>query len=252
MKKTFLCISLLLLIIISACGKKHIPISPDERFTYAKKRFEDKKYDDALEVFRLIAYSQSDLSDDAEYMIGECYFNKKDYLLAITHYRIVTHDYPSSPWADDAQYKIGLSYYEESPSAELDQSETHSAITEFDKFIRRYTASPLLTVVDSMRLICRMKLAEKEYRNGYIYYKLEEYNPSILYLNELIIEYQDCEEWIAKSHLLLGKCYIKEKQWEEAISEFQFVISNYNENYPKIIDDARKELEKANKEKNKD
>ena len=53
---------------------------------------------------------ESDLADDAQYWMGECYFSQKDYRRAILEFRKVIDQYPFGNRVPHAFLKVGLSY----------------------------------------------------------------------------------------------------------------------------------------------
>jgi tol-pal system protein YbgF len=53
---------------------------------------------------------ESDLADDAQYWIGECFFSQKDHRRAILEFRKVIDQYPFGNRVPHAFLKIGLSY----------------------------------------------------------------------------------------------------------------------------------------------
>src|SRR5207249_5802624 len=52
----------------------------------------------------------SDLADDAQYWIGECFFSRKDFRRAILEFRKVIDQYPFGNRVPHAFLKLGLSY----------------------------------------------------------------------------------------------------------------------------------------------
>src|SRR6185295_19187250 len=67
-------------------------------------------YDLAIQEYReyLRNYPNTDLSDNAQYWIGECYFSKGRYNEAVTAWDELMRDYPASDKLPDARYKKGV------------------------------------------------------------------------------------------------------------------------------------------------
>lgn len=74
----------------------------------------------------------SDLSDNAQYWIGECYYGLNNYRQALVEFQKVFH-YPKTNKADAAQFKIGYCY--------LELGEKTRALAEFKKFVSQYPHS---------------------------------------------------------------------------------------------------------------
>lgn len=73
----------------------------------------NKQYKEAIQVFEtlLAANTRHNLSDNAQYWIGECYFALGDYRAAILAFEKV-FTFKQSNKNDYAQFKLGLCYYQ--------------------------------------------------------------------------------------------------------------------------------------------
>jgi len=85
---------------------------PDELYNTAYLDYTRGNYDAAIEGFKsyLKYFPDTELSDNAQYWIGECYYSKKLYPDAILEFEKVTTDYPQGNKVISAIYKIGLAY----------------------------------------------------------------------------------------------------------------------------------------------
>lgn len=70
------------------------------------------KHEEAMQGFRefLHLFSNHDLADNAQYWLGECYYDRKDYASAVREFRRVIERYPSGNKVPDALLKVGYSY----------------------------------------------------------------------------------------------------------------------------------------------
>jgi tol-pal system protein YbgF len=70
------------------------------------------KHDEAARGFEdfLRAYPGSDLADNSQYWLGECYYDRKDYTQAVREFRRVVERYPNGNKVPDALLKVGFSY----------------------------------------------------------------------------------------------------------------------------------------------
>jgi tol-pal system protein YbgF len=84
----------------------------DKIYVEGYAQFNSGNYDAAETAFqRFLTQSPgSDLADDAQYWIGECYFSRKDYRRAILELRKVVDQFPFGNRVPHAFLKIGLSY----------------------------------------------------------------------------------------------------------------------------------------------
>jgi tol-pal system protein YbgF len=58
----------------------------------------------------LRAYPAHDLADNSQYWLGECFYDRKDYVSAVREFRKVIEHYPSGNKVPDALLKVGYSY----------------------------------------------------------------------------------------------------------------------------------------------
>ena len=70
------------------------------------------KHDEAAEGFRefLRRYPAHDLADNAQYWLGECYYDTKDFPSAVREFRRVVERFPHGNKVPDALLKVGYSY----------------------------------------------------------------------------------------------------------------------------------------------
>ena len=84
----------------------------DKLYVDGYAQFNSGKYQAAQQEFSdfLARAPESDLADDAQYWIGECFFSQKDYRRAILEFRKVIDQYPFGNRVPHAFLKVGLSY----------------------------------------------------------------------------------------------------------------------------------------------
>lgn len=88
------------------------PVDPDELYNTAYLDYTRGNYDVAIDGFKryLKYFPDTELSDNAQYWIGECYYTKKMYPDAILEFDKVIKNYSQGNKVVSALYKIGLSY----------------------------------------------------------------------------------------------------------------------------------------------
>lgn len=76
--------------------------------------YREGKYNEALEGFRdfLKKYPESDLADNAQFWIGECYMTLKQFEKAILSYQEVIKKYPKGNKVANAMIRQALAFYE--------------------------------------------------------------------------------------------------------------------------------------------
>jgi len=83
------------------------PPPPRELYSQAYADYARGNYDLAIQEYReyLRNYPGTDLSDNAQYWIGECYYSKGRYNEALAAWDDLMRDYPASDKLPDARYK---------------------------------------------------------------------------------------------------------------------------------------------------
>jgi tol-pal system protein YbgF len=86
--------------------------SPDRQYEMAYEAYSEDHSNEAIALFKkfLQRYPKHDLADNAQYWIGETYYDMKDYPNAILAFKEVVRLYAEQGKAPDALLKIGYSY----------------------------------------------------------------------------------------------------------------------------------------------
>lgn len=92
--------------------RRTVELDPDELYNTAYLDYTRGDYDVAITGFRqyLKHFPDTELSDNAQYWIGECFYSKKLYPDAIIEFEKVISQYPQGNKVVAAIYKIGLAY----------------------------------------------------------------------------------------------------------------------------------------------
>jgi outer membrane protein assembly factor BamD len=219
-----------LLALLFSCGKKinKQNLTADEYFEYAKKKFDDGDYYDAVTEFNIIVlkFSGNPVVDDAQYYLAESHFKQKEYLIAISEYEKLVRDYPTSPYVVLAQFKIGMSYYEMSLRPELDQEYTQKGIRAFQVFIEEHPNHELRESADKFILELREKLARKKMIAATTYQKMGECASAVIYFNIILDEYYDTPQAV-RALFLKGECLYELEDYVEAQTTFRTFIEKY-------------------------
>lgn len=88
--------------------------NPQELYDRALKEILDRNAEKALPLFIdfVGSYPNHELTDNAYYWIGECYYSLKKFELALENFNIVNERFPESAKKPDALLKMGYSYVE--------------------------------------------------------------------------------------------------------------------------------------------
>ena len=236
-------LGLLAVIVISGCGKKPRPVLPAaEQFVRAKDLYDRGKYYKAQLDFENLIYTYpgNTVIDTAEYYLGMCYYQQKDYGLAAGEFKRLMNAYPNSDFADDAQYYIAMSHYRMSPKYSLDQVETNLAIQEFNKLISDFMLSPFTKEAREKVVELEDKLARKSFNAGILYLKLGHYKAALTYFAFVRDNYPSTD-WAIQSFYYTGEAQYKSKKYAEAkdtMEKFLLGFANH-----KLAPKAKEKLE---------
>ncbi len=248
--KKFVLIAIVMVIAISYCGKKPEMILPaDDQFAKAKELYDRGKYYRArLEFENLIyTYPGNTVIDTAQYYLGMCYYNDKDYGLAIGELKRLLASYPNSEFADDAQYHIAMAHYEMSPKYSLEQSDTYLAIDEFNILLSNYSASPYR---DDARVKIKEledKLAQKSFKTGKLYLKMNDYKSALVYFTYVRDNYP-ATDWAIKAFYFSGEAQYKLNRIDEAKETFDNFLLGFSNH--ELASKAREKLEEIQEQVN--
>jgi len=230
-------------LLLCGCGSRRIAVrvSADDQFELAKNRFDSKKYSEAAESFKRVIFEHpgSDLVDDAQHYLAECYFLMGDYTQAREEYTFLLDNLPHSPYRAQAFFRLGVCYYRSSSPHQLNQSQTRKALEIFEDFATRFPDSELLPQAQEYKRSCLERLAEKQLEAGKHYLRMGKYSSAEIYLRDGIQSFPDSRH-VKEFHLLLGECYEKQGETDKALLAYREVAQGNDE----FANTARKRLEK--------
>jgi outer membrane protein assembly factor BamD len=243
MKRTFGV--LLVIVAVFACSRTAVkqPPSPYAQYQLATKLYEKGNYLKAQKEFQAVIYGYPGQAfiDTAQYYLGMTYFNISSYSEGVGEFRKLLKTYPTSALADDAQYQIAISYYKESPSFAKDQTDTYSAIDEFGVFLDKYSDSPMVDDAQAKLNELYDKLAKKLYKAGELYLKLNNYDPAILYFEQVRDNYPQTQ-WAIIAMYNTGVAQMKLGKKADALQTFQDFVTAFPNN--KLVKKAQEHITK--------
>jgi tol-pal system protein YbgF len=111
------------------------PGNPDQLFAAAYGDYSKGNYDLAISEFQqyVQTYPGSEMADNAQYWIGECYYGKKKFNEAIAEFDKVSQQFPKGDKIPAARFKKGM--------ALLELGQTEAARAEFTALVRLFPRS---------------------------------------------------------------------------------------------------------------
>jgi outer membrane protein assembly factor BamD len=204
----------------------------------------EKHWLTAREFFKQVTetYTQSPLRPDAKLAVGDTYLGENTaeaLVLGINEFQEFLAFYPTHPRADYAQYQLGMAHYKQMRAPERDQTETRSAIREFETFVARYPNSALLPDGRAKLRESRDRLSQSEFLVGRFYYRINWYPGAIDRLSGLLK--QDPEFTHRDGvYFYLGDSLLKSNRPAEALPYFEKLIAEFQES--EHLEEARKRI----------
>lgn len=171
---------LLAIVLLSSCGEYNKILKSNDRdvkYTYAKKYFEEKKYSRSIALLEeLVHYLKgTDKAEESLYLLGQSYYNSKDYIMATETFSTYYNMYPRGEYAESALFYAAFGMYLDSPDERLDQSKTYKAISEFQRYIEEYPQTDRAEQSKNYMFELQEKLALKELKSAQLYLNLGNY-----------------------------------------------------------------------------
>lgn len=153
--------------LLTSCGEyyraqKSTDVS--ERYSYAKKSYNEKKYGRVILLMEDVVASLSGTREGPQstYLMADSYYHLKRESDAARYFQSYYTSYPKAPMVEEARYKAGYCLYMASPEPRLDQSDTYGAIKELQAYLDYFPEGQYRDEVEGMLFRLQDKLAYKE------------------------------------------------------------------------------------------
>lgn len=216
---------------IGACSSEELieQLTPQERFDRAMNYFREGDYVEAEKEFRVVVlqFQGTALADDAQFYLGECQYMREQYILAAYEYEVLLRTMPTSEYVPRARFRRAMCYYNQSRESYRDQTETKKAIDEFQAFLEYHPTDTLAREAAEKIQELNTKLAKKEFDNGVLYMKMQNYKAAIIYFDYVLERFHDTP-YAEEAQLRKAEALLLRKRPSEALAE----IDRYFQRYP--------------------
>ena len=204
----------------------------EAKYQAALSYYEKKNYDRALQLFDVMQayYRTKPEGETIAYLTAECYYYKKEYIIASSYYKRFVTRYPISEHAEEALYKSALCYYNISPKITLDQTDSYTAIEEFQNFIDVFPNSPKVEDANARIDTLRTKLEEKQYDVCRLYFKMDEYQAAITSYETYLRDYPTTKyrEEILNNMVITYYRYAENSVKSKQRERYELALEKYN------------------------
>ena len=262
-KKGNILLIIVVVALLASCSKYQKVLNDHSdagsKFSAAVDYYEQDKFYKALRLFEDLRsrFRGTPKDEQLNYYIAHCYFQERDYVLGSYYFNKFAKDFPQSENAEEAKFMGAYSYYMDSPRSTLDQNTTMEAIKELQVFIDMYPESKRVDECNKLLDALRSKLERKDYDNAYLFYKIGDYQGSVIALGNVLLDYPETERkedilyTILKARYIYASKSIETKQQErfeltlESYDEFisEFPESQYSEEVKDIYQKSLTQLE---------
>jgi outer membrane protein assembly factor BamD len=162
--------------------------SPEELYQSGVEAYGKRNWQTAINALQRFLFLDPGhiKADSAAFLIGESYYEQKQYLTAAAEFLRLAQNRPAGPLADDARFRACQAYGKLSPRPELDQEFTLEAIVQCRSVTLLYPGSPYAGQAAEQVKELTDKLALKVYLSAEYYYKRKAYESAIVYLEHLL------------------------------------------------------------------
>lgn len=201
----------------SSVDRPLAPATPQDQLRIAQLRYDHRDYTEAVTLLlQYIQYNaQSPDLDQAHFLLGMSYVQRKEWPLAAGEFLILTSDFPDSPRLPDAHYWLGVSYWRQARPALYDQDPTRRSISQWQRFLDLYPDHPKAGEAREALGQGRARLAEKSLKNAQLYVILKQYKPALVYFDEVVRDYSDTP-WVDWARVGRGEALRGQKKMAEA------------------------------------
>ena len=169
-----------MLVLLASCGEYNKILKSSDRdvkYTYAKKYFQEGKYSRSITLLEDLIhfFKGTDKAEESLYLLGQSYYNSKDYLSATEIFSTYHSTYPKGEYAESALFYAAYGMYLDSPEPRLEQSKTYKAISEFQRYMDEYPQTERAEQAKEYMFELQEKLALKELLSAQLYLNLGNY-----------------------------------------------------------------------------
>ncbi|MCB5231142.1 MAG: outer membrane protein assembly factor BamD [Candidatus Cloacimonas sp.] len=207
-------------------SKSQMPI--EKRIELGDHYYERGRYNKAADHYIEVVFERSsNYTPIAQFRLGECHFNLGRYTDAIFEYQELIRLFPEFKDVSVAYYRIGEAHYQKSLKPQYTQEDGHLAIQAFEVYLDRFPyGDKRESALEAIQEL-QYKFIEKNYNNGYIYYRLYDYSAALMYFDE-ILELGNRNELDKKTRYYEARIYVKRRDQENALS----MLKSLKEYYP--------------------
>ncbi len=192
---------------------------------YARGRFSQ-----SVELYRKAVDENPDSPYRKTALLGlaDSVYKNGDFFEAVMYYERFLEQFPLDRNTARAQFYLAMCYYQDSFSADRDQTNSKKAIKEFERFEQKYPGHPLVQYAVKFRKEMETVLVRSEMEVALYYYRVEKNISAITRLREYYEKHPESDD-APEALFLLADCYMREQSYKRAATIFTFLIKTFPE-----------------------
>ncbi|MBL7951055.1 MAG: outer membrane protein assembly factor BamD [Flavobacteriales bacterium] len=221
----------------------------DYKLQVAEKYLEKKSWDRAIPLLEelIVLTRGTEKSEKVNYLHAKSTYGLKDYTLAAYYLANFVRTFPKSQYAEECAFLSAYCQYQNSPSYELDQTDTRNAMDQMQLFLVRYPESNLKDSCNALIDVMRTKLEVKAFHAADQYYKMRNYQAASVAFKNFNREWpnskyrEDAMFFILSSDFELAQNSVEAKQLER-LNEATRSYHNFADAFPQsaLLPDAER------------
>ena len=239
MKNTFLILTLLLL--LASCSTYQKALKSQDmgvKYSVADSLYKAGKYKKAIKLWEQLvpSYRGKPQAERVQYLYADSYYQAGGAYRPLAAYQFdrFVSSFPESEKAEEAQFKGAVSYYAQSPTFNLDQTETKKALDKLQIFIGQYPDSEYTDEANELINELTTKLEKKSFEIAKQYNTIMKYPVAVSALDDFILDYP------GSSFREDAYFYKLDSQYKYAINSFAVLVEerlrDALETYKTLID----------------
>lgn len=213
---------LLLLVALTAChhgARPAVTVSPAELLVQARRQFHAGDMGKAQQSYRRLQFElapNDSALPEANFLVAETEFQGGQLVEAAHDFRQVADQFPQSSYAATALLRAGDAQMRLWRRPELDPSYGQSALATYQELAGRYPGTEATARAQVHVRQLREWFADKDYKNGFFYFKRGAYDSGIIYFKDVLANYPETPRAVdallrlADSYRIIG--YKEERQ----------------------------------------
>ena len=217
---------------------------PVQILTEADRYYDEGKYMNAQVLYEIILpfYKGKKEAEELFYKYAYTYYYLRDYMVAAHYFRSYASSFVSNPKREECLYMTAYSEYMMSPNKKLEQGQTEKAMEDFQIFVNTFPNSDRVEKCNQLIDEMRLKLEEKAFSQGELYYNLGRYVSAIVAFENMLKEYPETKKEKEVRFMILKASYnyAKNSIYEKRVERYEDTIAKYNSFIKRYADSDEK------------